>query len=830
MSGEEKISIKIKKNMGITQALKKLVKDAGENVKNSVWNATLEKLVELNNQRKTDDKDSIFSGGTALNDWHHNFVVHEGNIDFSKSELEVLLDTMQVSENVKNKILETVTQAPEGGQAQAPEGGQAQAPEGGQAQAPVGGQAQAPEGGQAQAPVGGQAQAPEGGQAQAPEGGQAQGPEGGQAQAPEGEQAQAPEGGQAQAPEGGQKTPEEIEQAAQEKGYRATEHSGTFYDENTKTHYRWDDEAGGFKEMPNVKYIGKNGIYLDMDDKFYGTDDKLLNGEYTFANEDQTVITTVTLENGILTEKKVVTTNDDKSYKQETYDKGDKLVKTEEFNKDGKLTKTVTVEYAEDGSSVQTEKKDDTVTKVVKRNPDDKITEITEGNTVYTYTYKEDNSYTVTKKVNEKLSQITNYNSENQAVREQFYNEDEVLLSEKKYTYQTDSTRVADIEYYNSYYEFSKELQQKQGDDFYELSHIAQWSDGRYKVFIDMNMVLGSTYIGKHELTVETEEEAKALQEEFLSIRELYSEIASYDQNGKYRGTPEISDDRKTEIIDKLTEIISDENKPLEVRQAAAFTATRGSLSEEKLKDAIINTKNPALINRLRGSNLTTEQWEKLYNMALEPEFRKSPVYGDIYHMLLGEDFQNKAPDEVRFKSFNNLPRGWNKDSGSYDCIPRLSVSFLNEHWAEIKEDDKFYLLARSRDTMDKETFDTKFIPSIPNNPTKDQVDKIRGTMSTLPDDVKADYHLIESGDRFYNILMKKILDNPSIIKEMGNKKDWDEARQKEAINEYIKDFGEKIAKQMGIDDPSKIQPGQILDFSKVKWPQPNIFNWWFNY
>ena len=102
--------------------------------------------------------------------------------------------------------------------------------------------------------------------------------------------------------------------------------------------------------------------------------------------------------------------------------------------------------------------------------------------------------------------------------------------------------------------------------------------------------------------------------------------------------------------------------------------------------------------------------------------------------------------------------------------------------------------------------------------------------MNRLPEDVRGDYHLIESGDRFYNIIMDKIFDDTSIIEALGKKTDWDDARKKEAINEYINDFGDDIAKQLGIDDPSKIQPGQIFDFSKVEWPQPAYLNWLFNY
>ena len=167
---------------------------------------------------------------------------------------------------------------------------------------------------------------------------------------------------------------------------------------------------------------------------------------------------------------------------------------------------------------------------------------------------------------------------------------------------------------------------------------------------------------------------------------------------------------------------------------------------------------------------------------------------------------------------------------GAYYAIPKLPVDFLNEHVEEIKPEDKFYLYARSENEMDKETFDTNFIPSIPANSTADQVDIIKDTMNRLPEEVRGDYHLIESGDRFYNIIMDKIFDDPSIIEALGKKTDWDYARKKEAINEYIKDFGDDIAKQLGIDDPSKIQPGQIFDFSKVEWPQPDYLNWLFNY
>lgn len=424
MSGEEKINIRIKKDVGITQALKQLVKDAGENVKGSVWNDTLDKLVELNNQRKTDNKGSIFSGGTERNDWHRNFVVHEGNIEFSKSEMEALLDTMQVSEGVKNRILGET--APAAGTEPPPAG------------------------------------------------------------------TEPPPAGTEPPPAGEGKTPEEIAKAAQKKGYRETNNLGTFYDEKTKTYYRWDDERGDFKAEENIETIYENGIYLGKDGKHYFAPDEVCDCTLCYDQDGKDMLDVY--DNGVLVQREIHNINDDESGTVETYDPNNNLLKT--------------VEYASGG----------------------RIIKVTEGNAVSTYSYNADNSYTVTKKVDGKLNQITDYNSEGQEVRVQNYNDEEVLEREEKYTYQPDGTRV------------------------------------------------------------------------------------------------------------------------------------------------------------------------------------------------------------------------------------------------------------------------------------------------------------IESGVRFYNIIMDKILANPSIIERLGKKTDWDDARKKEAINEYIKDFGADIAKQLGIDDPSKIQPGQILDFSKVKWPQPHPINWLLNY
>ena len=74
----------IDKNKGITHALKKLIEQmpnsiiSDEKITASEWDATLDKLVELNEKRKSEGNVSIFTGGTDLTskDWHNNFVVH----------------------------------------------------------------------------------------------------------------------------------------------------------------------------------------------------------------------------------------------------------------------------------------------------------------------------------------------------------------------------------------------------------------------------------------------------------------------------------------------------------------------------------------------------------------------------------------------------------------------------------------------------------------------------------------------------------------------------------------------------------------------------------
>ena len=101
-------TIKIKKNYGITHALKDLVDEMIKNktaeltdgkITAKEWNAVLDKLIELQNNRKAEGKASIFGGGTDKTKagWHNSFIVHpDQQIEFTAEETAQLYEAMGV--------------------------------------------------------------------------------------------------------------------------------------------------------------------------------------------------------------------------------------------------------------------------------------------------------------------------------------------------------------------------------------------------------------------------------------------------------------------------------------------------------------------------------------------------------------------------------------------------------------------------------------------------------------------------------------------------------------------------------------------------------------
>lgn len=96
-------SITIQKGQGITQALLELIKKqkmemSDGSISAAEWNATIDKIVEIQESRKNDNKASIFTGGTDRTSGKGNFVVNPNQtIEFTKEEIESLYKAMGVS-------------------------------------------------------------------------------------------------------------------------------------------------------------------------------------------------------------------------------------------------------------------------------------------------------------------------------------------------------------------------------------------------------------------------------------------------------------------------------------------------------------------------------------------------------------------------------------------------------------------------------------------------------------------------------------------------------------------------------------------------------------
>ena len=102
MSEVPSVKIQIEKGLGITHALKKLVEDqkmelSGGKITAQEWNSVMDKLIEIQNNRKANGQASIFGGGTdkTRSGWHNSFVVHPGQeIEFTAEEIGEIYEAM----------------------------------------------------------------------------------------------------------------------------------------------------------------------------------------------------------------------------------------------------------------------------------------------------------------------------------------------------------------------------------------------------------------------------------------------------------------------------------------------------------------------------------------------------------------------------------------------------------------------------------------------------------------------------------------------------------------------------------------------------------------
>ena len=97
------VTLKIQRGQGLTQALLAHVKKeememSDGSINGAEWNKTIDKLIEIQEKRKADNKESIFTGGTDRKDFKTSFVIHpDQEIEFTKEEMSELYKTMGVS-------------------------------------------------------------------------------------------------------------------------------------------------------------------------------------------------------------------------------------------------------------------------------------------------------------------------------------------------------------------------------------------------------------------------------------------------------------------------------------------------------------------------------------------------------------------------------------------------------------------------------------------------------------------------------------------------------------------------------------------------------------
>lgn len=94
--------------------------------------------------------------------------------------------------------------------------------------------------------------------------------------------------------------------------------------------------------------------------------------------------------------------------------------------------------------------------------------------------------------------------------------------------------------------------------------------------------------------------------------------------------------------------------------------------------------------------------------------------------------------------------------------------------------------------------------------------------------------HKGDSIDKIVKEYLKKHLDKFPQLKASveKDKEKWTNERIEEALDDYMRDFRDDILKDLGINDPTKIKAGDIIELDKIQWlkHQPNIFNYMFRY
>ncbi len=290
-------------------------------------------------------------------------------------------------------------------------------------------------------------------------------------------------------------------------------------------------------------------------------------------------------------------------------------------------------------------------------------------------------------------------------------------------------------------------------------------------------------------LTGNTEAEVREKAEKYIRIQNI-----SYEQFQFARFT----NAEKKRNLDELKELFNTDD--IDLKKAISYVAVhKNRVYDEELIDNMIETEEPGIANLTYG-RATEEQINELIELVIKG----------------GKDGKLKA----------------NTDAGA-ELVDHIIYRATQEQLLKLYKEGNLgkTLKIKVLNKLDGES-------GINYGVAIKKLSPLNADQMKLVDDAKmGNVRLIKNGDALYNIVRDYMFQNfktnenifPRLKKsaeEDPNK--WTDARIKEALNDYWKDFKDELCADLGIDDASKIQAGQIIDLGAIKWSehQPG----WLNY
>lgn len=439
----------------------------------------------------------------------------------------------------------------------------------------------------------------------------------------------------------------------------------------------------------------------------------------------------------------------------------------------------------------------------------------------------------------------------------------------------------------------TEEVEEEETEESVENDPViaAKGADGKYKLKFDITNdpdYEGECTSAIFQIEANTEEEFR---DKLTKMQELKG-IKVYDAN--------YSDEEKEKIKDILIADLQSGDKLLQYAASTKFKALSINILNNEhrtaITDVIIDSKDSGILDRTIGDynvlDLSEKRYEKLYNLTKDKDFikdckdnKREYVINNIKttilksnitptefkkqiikessnglienmwcHFLdktsvmeLMNDKELKLSNKAKIRIICATPYKYSADEMS-QLVSKMGILKGDENFEQIlnnklqdADKDKFHIVKKG-ETLDnivadyvlkkgiikplREVVDKEALELAKNWTNKDGLiaEQLKNGKITLDDMTERDG--------------KKMTYREFLIKTADQKKiKWTEERQKEAAKQYLRDFRDTIANQLGLKSNSSsrfsknkynnLQTGQIIDFNKIQeWPQPSSFSW----